>query len=137
MRRNDIMAYVNSVVGSPFVWGELDCTLFPAKCLDILQGTKNSQLHTTKWRGIKSAVRYAAKNNVTLDSWLAANGCIEIQRNYQQTGDFLMMDTVTIKGHQWLSAAVYLGLSSAVCTENGIEIVKTSDVDTHKIVGIR
>lgn len=137
MNRQELLLYIKSVLDNQFIWGELDCTLFPAKCLDILVGKNLSKKHFGQWKDIKSAVRYSKENNLTLESWLIDNGCIEIEPNFQQTGDFLMIDTETINGQDWLSAAVCLGTCSAVCTENKIERVETKDINYKKILGVR
>ena len=136
-RREAVVSYVNTVVGRPFVWGEMDCTLFPGFCLDALLGGDESREFVGRWSNIAEAVRYSDSNNLTLENWLIRRGCQTIKKNFQQVGDFLMLETITIGDEPWLSAAVCLGDNSAVCTENGIEVFSTASLSFDYILGIR
>lgn len=137
INRPAVLEYVKSVQGSAFAWGKLDCTLFPARCFDVLTGADKSAPHINQWSDLATAVKYSKRYGLTLETWLIDNGCQVIPPNYQQTADFLMIDTVTVKGHTWLSAAVCLGMQSALCTENGVEIIPTHTLQPTVILGLR
>ena len=137
MNRSALIKYVNSVVGDRFVWGVLDCTLFPSYCLDALLGLDEAEGHAGKWRDVRTAFKYSKKNKLTLESWLIGHGCKSVAPNFQQTGDFLMIETINSESLPWLSAGVCLGRHTAICTENGIELFMTSTVKYSYILGVR
>lgn len=135
--KNNLVQLVTELREKPFEWGVLDCTLFPLYCLDEQTGGSAATPLLNQWESLESAVAYSEKNSITLESYLRENGCVDITKNFQQTGDFLMLDTKTVEGHSWLSAAVCLGRYSAVCTEKGVEMTRTADLNIVKVLGIR
>ena len=137
IRRDLLIQYVTSVRGQPFTWGELDCTLFPGYCLDVLLQDARSAEHVGQWHDLKSAVKYCKEQGLTLESWLLENGCQPIADNFQQVGDFLLTQTLELGGEPWMNAAVCLGGSAALCTSEGVITVPLSAIEYSKILGVR
>lgn len=135
--KREVFNYVKSVANKPFVWGVLDCTLFSAFALDKLLGQDRAQEHAGQWSNAEEAIAYSVANDLTLESWFTDNGCEEIPVNYQQTGDLMLINTLEFDGEPWVSAGVCLGVNTAVCTANGVEMFKTRELDFFKIVGVR
>lgn len=138
MNRSAVVSYISTVIGHPFQWGSLDCTLFPALCLDVLLGNNEAQAHVGKWDGLKSAIQYSAENELTLEGWLRARGCDDIPDGYVQVGDFLLITTLPIQGQMWVSAGVVVGGRVAVCTADGVQLFARSDIQSDvAAIGVR
>ncbi|MEM8499885.1 MAG: hypothetical protein AAF542_17815 [Pseudomonadota bacterium] len=135
MKRESLITFCNSAAGHAFEWGRMDCTLFPAYCLDILRGTNSAAEHAGCWHDQLSAESYSDQNQLTLEDWLLDHGCEPIQASYRQTGDFLMIPIDEPEG--WISAAVYLGRRSAVCLREGVRVIPSRAIKPIAVLGLR
>lgn len=83
-----VINYAESIVGKPFVWGETDCA-------NIIRNVLKIMYAYDVCKGIKKyKTEYAAKRRVVETggtvSVLKRLGAYEIQRNFCQTGDFIV-----------------------------------------------
>lgn len=137
MNRNALIAYVSRVVGQPFEWGKLDCTLFPAFCLGALLDDDSALSHVGRWHDFRSAAKYSELHGLTLERWLRDRGCVDVAEGYMQEGDFLLVETLPVGGKPWINAGVFVGGRVAVCTENGVGLFDRCDVEYYAVIGVR
>jgi hypothetical protein len=115
--------YVGSLIGEPFCFGKNDCPLFAAGALDAMIGGDRRERMTGLWSDQKTAWKYMRRNGSIADH-LRAEGCVNVDPAYVQTGDFVIMSRKLAHQKQWHSVGVFLGQKIAIVSdEDGVILV--------------
>ncbi len=137
MNRDGVERFCEEMRGTPFIWGNIDCTTFPLACFDILRGKDDSLALIGKWKDEAEARKFSDDNKVTIESWLLDRGCVRIRPGMAQRGELALYPIILNDGREWLTAAVFLGKYCMICVEQGVRLVLTSGRDLNYILGIR
>lgn len=120
--------YVQEEIGKPFKFGVNDCPLFVAGAIDAMYKTSLRDEFTGKWRGQKSAWKYAKKHG-DISEQLKERGCINVELSHIQTGDIIVMEQKLAHEKYWRSVAVCLGSTVAIVRDDiGVDIVGINQV---------
>ena len=120
--------YVGSLLGEPFCFGKNDCPLFAAGALDVMFGGDRRERMTGLWNDQKTAWKYMRKNGSIADH-LRAEGCVNIDPAYMQTGDFVIMSRKLAHDRQWHSVGINLGKKVAIVTdEQGVILIGHDEI---------
>jgi len=113
--------------GQPFIWGERDCGSLCFEAFDVLTEGHLAQEYRGKYDGEFSCIRFCKKNDVTICSILELAGCVPVARNFQQRGDFLLVDT-----GDWIRGHVCLGEKSiSAHPDHGTQLLDTTEIVAH------
>lgn len=83
----ELARFANSMIGMPFRWGVCDCNTFGVECLDLICGTQLSFEVVGQYSSASTAKSFY--RDFRLD-WLAWSRFTRIDRNYLQTGDYIV-----------------------------------------------
>ena len=120
--------YVQEEIGKPFKFGVNDCPLFVAGAIDAMYKTSLRDEYTGKWKGQKSAWKYAKKHG-DISEQLKSKGCVNVELTHIQTGDIIVMEQKLAHEKYWRSVAVCLGSTVAIVRDdNGVDIVTINQV---------
>lgn len=120
--------YVQEEIGKPFKFGVNDCPLFVAGAIDAMYKTSLRDEYTGKWKGQKSAWKYAKKHG-DISEQLKSKGCVNVELTHIQTGDIIVMEQKLAHEKYWRSVAVCLGSTVAIVRDDiGVDIVTINQV---------
>lgn len=126
--------YIRDLMGQPFEFGKNDCPLLAAGALDSLAGGNRREEMTGLWKDKKSAWVYMKKNG-TISEHLKREGCENIDPNFMQNGDFVMMHKDLANHKTWHSVGICLGNKIAIITEDeGVILVQKSQIPVDEVL---
>lgn len=125
LRDIDVIKFAEAELKKPFAWGVTDCNTIAARFLDLIQDSKfkiqdskqgvgaqgivpevagyyESQI-LGKYNDMRSAIVFQKKFGHTPDEILKEAGAIEATPGFENTGDFLLVDT-----EHWQCCHIYL-----------------------------
>lgn len=86
-----IQDYVNSIQGKSYTWGEVDCVTTAMTAVNIYYNKEVFE-DVERWNTKKQALKEYAKHG-SLYNYFDHGKWEEVQPNYMQTADILVMDT--------------------------------------------
>lgn len=115
-----LLTTIEELKDTPFSWGENDCCIFAAKCIDAQYGTKIASEVIGQYDSEISCKRYMIKRAKTsslasvLDTFLP----VRVEPKYAQRGD-----VVTFEGELGLTAGVLWSGIVWAMGPNGVETI--------------
>lgn len=86
-KRPDLIKWVETKIGLPFIWGKTDCTTIVIEGISLYY---NETLPiVNNWNSLKDAIRtfrYYGCPGIILEN----KGFFKVQKNFEQTGDILI-----------------------------------------------
>lgn len=132
MRAIALCRFADSMRGSAFVWGESDCFLLAARCIDAMTDTDAHRQWWQSWRTETEAL--AAESERLPSQRLRDMGCHDVDVRYVTDGDVLIAPHATFRE----SCHVVIGRHCLTSTPtHGVGYVRTADVQDVAVLALR
>ncbi len=129
-----IQDYANSIMGQPYKWGEIDCVTTAMTAVNIHYNTEIFG-DVERWNTKKQAVKEYAKHE-SLYKYLESSGWENVEPNYMQTADVVVLDTMPMQ-----TACVVVNNRILVISQDsnmGVVMATIKDIkDAYKIYRLR
>src|SRR5574343_137746 len=93
-KHNILVRWIDGLLGEKYQWGKIDCVSLAIS--GIQQIYPDSFADLNKWDTKESALREYAKYE-SLIEYLQKNGWWEVKRNYIQSGDLIILNTIPMQ----------------------------------------